>query len=274
MAREGRKNTVRTTLNRLSATMAGAVVGMAVAAAPVAGQEEESKEVIPGEVSGGVGLTSDYVFRGISQTDREPAIQGSLEYAIETGIAESSAYAGFWGSNVDFNDGDEAQVEIDVLFGLRGDVGDSGVSWDLGAIYYWYPGASSRLDYDFWEIVPQVGYQINDLVSVSGLYAFSPNYFADTGLAHYVEGGVSVTPELPFEGFDLSLDGTLGYQWIERNGRAGVDDYLNWSLGTTVSVKGIDFTVAYTDTDLSRSDCFSNTNICEGRFIFAVGAAF
>ena len=161
-----------------------------------------------------------------------------------------------------------------MLFGLRGDVGDSGVSWDLGAIYYWYPGASSRLDYDYWEVVPQVGYQINDLVSVSGLYAFSPNFFADTGLAHYVEGGVSVTPELPFEGFDLSLDGTLGYQWIERNGRAGVDDYLNWSLGTTVSVKGIDFTVAYTDTDLSRSDCFSNTNICEGRFVFAIGAAF
>ncbi len=255
---------MRTTLNKLPATIAGAVVGVVLAAAPVAGQEEETADVIPGEVTGGVALTSDYVFRGISQTDREPAIQGSLEYAIETGIANSSAYAGFWGSNVDFNDGDEASVEIDVLFGLRGDVGDSGVSWDLGAIYYWYPGASSRLDYDYWEILPQAEYAINDLVSVSGLYAFSPEFFADTGVAHYLQGGVSVTPPLPFEGFDLSLDGTVGYQWIESNSRAGVEDYLNWSLGATVSVKGLDFTVAYTDTDLSRSDCFSNTNLCEG----------
>jgi len=265
---------VRKTLNRLPATIAGAVVGVALAAAPVAGQEEETSEVFPGEVTGGVALTSDYVFRGISQTDGEPAIQGSLEYAIETGIAGSSAYAGFWGSNVDFDDGGEAHVEIDVLFGLRGDVGDTGFSWDLGAIYYWYPGASSRLDYDYWEIVPQVGYEINDLVSVSALYGFSPEFFGDTGLAHYVQGGVSVTPDLPFQGFDLSLDGTVGYQWIEDNSRAGAEDYLNWSLGATVSVKGLDFTVAYTDTDLSRSDCFSNTNLCEGRVIFAVGAAF
>lgn len=265
---------MRTTLNRLPAIVAGAVVGLAVAIGPVAGQEEEEKELIPGEVTGGVALTSDYVFRGISQTDREPAIQGSLEYAIETGIAGSSAYAGFWGSNVDFDDGGEAQVEIDVLFGLRGDVGETGLSWDLGAVYYWYPGASSRLDYDYWEVIPQVGYAINDIVSVSALYGYSPEFFADTGQAHYLEGGVSVTPELPFQGFDLSLDGTIGHQWVESNSRAGVEDYLTWTIGATVTVKGVDFTVAYVDTNLSRSDCFSNTDLCEGRVIFAVGAAF
>lgn len=235
---------------------------------------DTDEDIIPGEVSGGVALTSDYVFRGISQTDRDPAIQGSLEYAIETGIAGTSAYAGFWGSNVEFNDGDEAHVEIDVLFGLRGDVGDTGLSWDLGGVYYWYPGASSSLDYDYWEIVPQVGYAISDLVSVSALYAYSPKFFADTGNSHYVQGGVSVTPELPFRGFDLSVDGSVGYQWIESNSKAGVEDYLNWSIGTTVSVKSLDFTIAYTDTDLSRGDCFGNTNLCEGRFIFSIGAAF
>lgn len=235
---------------------------------------DTDEDIIPGEVSGGVALTSDYVFRGISQTDRNAAIQGTLEYAIETGIADTSAYAGFWGSNVEFNDGDEANAEIDVLFGLRGDIGDTGLSWDLGGIYYWYPGASSSLDYDFWEIVPQVGYAFNDLVSVGALYAYSPQFFADTGNGHYLSGAVSVTPPLPFEGFDLSLDGSLGYQWIENNSRAGVEDYLNWSIGATVSVKSLDFTVAYTDTDLSRSDCFGNTNLCEGRIIFAVSAAF
>lgn len=245
-----------------------------VVPAAMAEDTDSGEDVIPGTVSGGVALTSDYVFRGISQTDRDAAIQGSLEYAIETGIAGTSAYAGFWGSNVNFNDGDEAHAEIDVLFGLRGDIGDSGLSWDLGAIYYWYPGASSRLDYDYWEIIPKLEYAINDLVSVNATYAFSPNFFADTGLGNYVEGGVSVTPPLPFKGFDLSIDGAVGYQWIESNSKAGVEDYLNWTVGATVTVKSVDFTIAYTDTDLSRSDCFSNTNLCDGRVIFAVGAAF
>ena len=252
-----------------------AAVAFASAVPAAMAQDADTKEdVIPGEVSGGVALTSDYIFRGISQTDHDAAIQGSLEYAIKTGIAETSAYAGFWGSNVNFNDGDEAHAEIDVLFGLRGDVGDTGLSWDLGGIYYWYPGASSSLDYDFWEIVPQVDYAISDLVSVSALYAFSPQFFADTGYGNYVQGGVSVTPPLPFAGFDLSLDGSVGYQWIESNSKAGVEDYLNWSIGATVSVKSLDFTIAYTDTDLSRSDCFGNTNLCEGRVIFSVGASF
>ena len=253
---------------------AAAAFTMASAIPAAMAQDADSGDIIPGEVAGGVALTSDYLFRGISQTDHEPAIQGTLEYAIETGIAETSAYAGFWGSNVDFNDGDEAHVEIDVLFGLRGNVGDTGLSWDLGGIYYWYPGASSSLDYDYWEIVPQVEYAVNDLVSVGALYAYSPQFFADTGNAHYVQGGVSVTPPLPFAGFDLSIDGAVGYQWIESNSAAGVEDYLNWNIGATVSVKSLDFTIAYSDTNLSRSDCFGNTNLCEGRVIFSVGAAF
>ena len=56
------------------------------------------------DITGNVGLTTDYVFRGISQTDEKPAIQGGLDYAHSSG-----AYAGVWASNVDFNDGDVLQ---------------------------------------------------------------------------------------------------------------------------------------------------------------------
>lgn len=261
----------RTTI--LAAAAMGAMVGLQPALAADE-DTDDGDDPIPGEISAGVALTSDYIFRGISQTNHEPAIQGNLEYSIDTGVADTSAYAGFWGSNVNFEDGDEAQVEIDVLFGVRGDVGDSGLSWDLGALYYAYPGASSSLDYDYWEIPLQVDYAINDLVSVNAAYFFSPDYFGSTGLAHYVSGGASITPPLPFKGFDLAFDGSVGYQWIEDNSRAGVEDYLNWSLGATVTVKNIDFSVAYTDTDLSKSDCFSNTNLCDGRVVFTVATSF
>lgn len=254
--------------------LAVAAVGIVAGLQPALAADDETEDLIPGEISAGVALTSDYVFRGISQTDRDPAIQGNIEYSLETGVAGTSAYVGFWGSNVEFNDGDEAHLELDALFGLRGDIGDTGLSWDLGAIYYAYPGASSRLDYDYWEIPLQLDYAVNDLVSVNAAYFFSPDFFGSTGLGHYVSGGVSVTPPLPFKGFDLSLDGNVGYQWIEDNSRAGVEDYLNWSVGATVTAKSIDFSVAYTDTNLSKGDCFSNTNLCDGRVVFTVATSF
>ena len=91
-----------------------------------------------------VTLTSDYVFRGISQTDAHPAFQGALSFGQTAGL-----YLGLSGSNVDFNDGDEASVEIDLSGGYKWDWGP--VSLDGGVIYYAYPGASGRLDYDYWE---------------------------------------------------------------------------------------------------------------------------
>ncbi len=254
--------------------LAAAAVGMMVGLQPALAADEETDDPIPGEISAGAALTSDYVFRGISQTDGDPAVQGNIEYSIDTGVAGTSAYVGFWGSNVNFNDGGQAHLELDALFGLRGDVGDTDLSWDLGGIYYAYPGANSRLDYDYWEIPLQLDYAVNDLVSVNAAYFFSPDFFGSTGLGHYVSGGASVTPPLPFKGFDLSLDGKIGYQWIEKNNKAGVNDYLNWSLGATVTVKKIDFSIAYTDTSLSKGDCFSNTNVCDGRVVFTVATSF
>ena len=130
--------------------------GDASAAAPA---EEDSSW---GKIAGTVALTSDYMFRGISQTDNDPAVQGSLEYSYNTGFYNITPYLGFWGSNVDFNDGGDAHVELDTTFGFRGDLLDTGVSWDLGGIYYAYPGAG-RLDgessnYNYWEIPVRLSY--------------------------------------------------------------------------------------------------------------------
>ncbi|MFO1113370.1 MAG: TorF family putative porin [Rhodospirillales bacterium] len=95
-------------------------------------------------------------------TDNDPAVQGSLEYSYNTGFYNITPYIGFWGSNVDFDDGGNAHLELDTLFGFRGDLLDTGVSWDLGGIYYAYPGAG-RLDgessnYNYWEIPVKLTY--------------------------------------------------------------------------------------------------------------------
>ncbi|MBK8209752.1 MAG: hypothetical protein IPK78_06995 [Rhodospirillales bacterium] len=231
----------------------------------------EEDDIIPGTIAGTVALTSDYMFRGISQTDNNPAVQGSLEYSLDTGFHGITPYIGFWGSNVDFNDDDNATVEVDTLFGLRGPLLDTGVSWDLGGIYYAYPGASrsggTATNYDYWEIPVKLTYSpIEDLVSVGAAYYYSPDFFGGTGKANYVNGNVTVTPPVPY--VDLALFGGVGFQNIEDS-----KDYVDWTLGGKVTFKGVDFTIAYTDTNLTQSDLGGN-KLSDARVIFTVGAAF
>ena len=228
-----------------------------------------------GKIAGTVALTSDYMFRGISQTDNDPAVQGSLEYSYNTGFYNITPYLGFWGSNVDFDDGGNAHLELDTTFGFRGDLLDTGVSWDLGGIYYAYPGAG-RLDgqssnYNYWEIPVRLSYSpVPDLVTVGASYYYSPDFFAATGHANYVNGNVKVTPELPFlkDWAKLALFGAVGYQNIEH-----AKDYVDWTLGGIVTVKGVDFTIAYTDTNLTQADN-GGRKISDARAVFTVGAAF
>ncbi|MCW5698387.1 MAG: TorF family putative porin [Rhodospirillales bacterium] len=147
---------------------------------------------VPGEFSANIGIFSDYHFRGTSQTGEDPAIQGGIDYSLNTGIQDTSVYVGVWGSNVDFNDGDEAQVELDVYGGFAGTI--EGVDWQLGALGYLYPGASSSLNYDYVEVAASLGYTFYDLVTVGIGYNYSPTISAASGDGHYLQGTVSTSP--------------------------------------------------------------------------------
>ncbi len=85
------------------------------------------------ELTGTVTAVSDYDFRGITQTAHDPALQGSIDYAHSSGF-----YVGAWGSNVDFGDCCDENIEVDIYAGFRG--GET-ITYDVGAIYYTYPGA-------------------------------------------------------------------------------------------------------------------------------------
>ena len=97
-------------------------------------------------VSANVSFTSDYIWRGMTQSDG-PAIQGGFDYAAESGF-----YAGIWGSNVNFNDG--AGSELDYYFGYGFEAGAIGV--DLGYVAFDYPDNTAGLDFE--EIVIGLSY--------------------------------------------------------------------------------------------------------------------
>jgi hypothetical protein len=75
------------------------------------------------EVTGTVTVVSDYDFRGITQSAQDPALQGSIDYAHDSGF-----YIGAWASNIDFGDEFDADVEVDVYAGFRG---GEDVTWDV-----------------------------------------------------------------------------------------------------------------------------------------------
>jgi uncharacterized protein (TIGR02001 family) len=93
---------------------------------------------MPGPLSGNVSAFSQYVFRGLSQTDQHPALQGGADFAAENGI-----YLGAWGSNVnwfhDMNPSDTNHVEWDLYAGIK-QLLPKEFSYDLGIIHYSFPG--------------------------------------------------------------------------------------------------------------------------------------
>jgi len=184
------------------------------------------------KLSYNVGVVSDYVFRGVSQTQEDPAIQGGIDATYGIG------YAGVWASNVDFG-ADDPSAEIDLYAGVRPTIGDTSI--DLGVLYYGYakdkgltPGS-----YSYVELKAAASRPVGP--ATFGLAAYySPEFPGKTGDAIYYEvnGSVPVMEK-------LTLSGALGHQEINKAG-----DYATWNLGLTYAVTdklGLD--VRYSDTD-------------------------
>ena len=213
---------------------------------------------IPGDFSANVGIVSEYAFRGVQQSDENLAIQGGFDWSHDSGV-----YAGVWGSNVDFNDGDEANVEIDLYAGYAG--GFSGFTYDVGILYYAYPGADNDLNYDYVEGKFTLGYDFG-VLALSGSIFYSPEFFADSDDAVYYSGDVEVP--LPY---DFTLTGHIGRQTIDDNAAFALPDYTDWGIGIGYTLAGFDLSATYIDTDLSDSECADG---CDGRVIFGISRSF
>lgn len=102
------------------------------------------------EITANVALTTDYVWRGTSQNQEDPALQGGFDYAHESGF-----YAGVWGSNVNFGG---ASTELDFYAGWGTEL-DGGVALDFGVIRYAYQGSDIASDLDFTEAYAGISYK-------------------------------------------------------------------------------------------------------------------
>lgn len=179
------------------------------------------------EVSGNVALGTDYIFRGVSQTDNSLAISGGFDYAHDSGF-----YAGTWASNVDSTFFVGAEIEWDLYLGWSGEF--NGVGVDVGALAYIYPESNPSQDTYEYHIgvskdfeVASVGYTIN----------YSDDWF-NLGDALYHDFGVEV-PAGP-----VTIAAHYGITDIDTTGA----DYEDFSLGASTEYGGIGFDLTYTGT--------------------------
>ena len=224
--------------------------------------QEAAESEGPISVSANITLASEYVFRGVTQSDENPAIQGGIDLGYDAGN-DIGLYLGLWASNVDFNDDDEATIETDLYGGINYAFGD--FIADAGFIYYAYPGAEDSLNYDFWELQGKLTYNF-DFASVTGSINYSPDYFGGSGDSMYYKLAASVP--LPL---DLTLNAYAAHQDVDDNTAFVLPDYTDWGVGLAYSYEGFDFGVNYIDTDMSKSECADG---CEARVVFSISKKF
>lgn len=210
-----------------------------------------------GEFSMTVTATSDYDFRGVTQTSQDPALQLSLDWAADNGL-----YVGAWGSNVDFGRCCDESVELDLYAGFAG--GDEeGLTYDVGGVYYLYPGAE---DLDYPEVYAGVAYGIFD----AKLW-YSWDFFGLDESAYYLEGNMNIP--LPS---DFGLVVHVGYSDGDAfDNVVGFESYFDWSVGVAKTIGGFDMELKWVDgsdwkeLDGTPGDVLSS----EARVIFSVSTS-
>lgn len=203
-------------------------------AAPATQDDAAAEEEPASNLTWNLSVTSDYVFRGISQSNRKPALQGGLDYAF----GDSGFYVGTWGSNIDFQDADGPDIEIDTYVGWNHDLSDD---WnlDLMATRYNYFGARDVYgDIDYNEFIGKIAY--HDMYTFEVGYA---NDYANSGyssLYYNLSGSWDV-------GNDFSLSAGVGHTDFSD----GVEGYNDWNIGLTRQFGPVEASLNYYDTNVS-----------------------
>ena len=218
-----------------------AATALSLAAFAASAQEAESP------YSWNVTAVSDYVFRGVSQTDEDPTLQASFPYTSPVGL-----YAGVWGSGVDFGPGDPS-TEVDFLIGYGFDVTDN-VNFDVLFNRYTYPGAS-ELNYN--ELITTTTFAEQYKLTVAYTNDLSGS---DTKSWYYGVGGEWGLPN------DFVLSANVGRSTLEREQGK---DYTDFNVGVSRQFGLFNLGLGFHGTDGNGRD--NNGRLADNRVVFTVG---
>lgn len=246
-------------------TLIAAAVAAACAAPAFA---QEAAPASPHTLTANVGIVSDYLFRGISQSGGGPAIQGGVDYSHSSGF-----YAGTWMSSVNWvNDtivGASKSMEWDFYGGYKGAFAED-FGYDLGIIAYTYPGTQpdNTVSPDTTELYAALSWK---WFTVKYSHAISPNFVgwgtadgaAKSKNSNYIE--LNGAYDL---GDGWGLMAHVGHQKVKDFDKAGqpgsatddaVASYTDWNVGVSKDIGFGLVTVKYSDTD-AKTNCVAGAN--------------
>ncbi|HEY5965724.1 MAG TPA: TorF family putative porin [Xanthobacteraceae bacterium] len=214
---------------------------------------ESAKSQLEFEVRGG--LTSDYVYRGVTLSDRKPAVGMAVEGTYNL------FYAGVAVASVRLPT--QPAAEISLSGGVRPVLGP--VEFDFGMTYFGYPGeapAAESNGINYWEAALRAGTKLGESVRIAGGFAYSPNVSNTGAWSSYAAGGLGydVPGHLLPRDFAVSFTAATGYSWFGHQsvdlGGFPLPAYLNWQAGVTITRKMLNLDLRYHDTNLTKENCF------------------
>ena len=262
----------------LAALSAGGAWAQTPAPAPAAAPAAAAAAAAPApepdfSFSSNVGLFSQYVFRGISQTDEKPAIQGGFDLSHKSGL-----YVGTWASNISWiSDGSpdvSAPLEWDFYGGYKWTLPADFVA-DFGALYYWYPGTypNNFTSPNTTELYAALNWK---MLQVKYSYSVNNTFgFADSSGSYYVEGNVNwdVIDKVNDIVGKVTLIAHVGYQDYKNYGDYS---YTDWKVGASTELWGVTVGIFGTGTN-ANSALYTNRfgkNISENQFVGFVQKTF
>lgn len=226
------------------------LLALAVAAAltsPMALAQEETEK--PWEVS--LAFMNDYKYRGISQTNGDPAVQLSLDWSHDSGF-----YLGTFLSNVDFVPGDGADIEWDLYAGFNWSLSDN-ITADISYVQYMYP--FDNADYDYGELIGSLTF----FDAITTTLGYSNDVFnSDEGGLYYAVSGTAQV-----EAF--SFTASVGYYDLDDVAGGGITDY---SVAVSRDIGPLNVSLGYYDTNGKLEDYFGDNG--KGKAILTFSTSF
>jgi uncharacterized protein (TIGR02001 family) len=228
-------------------------------------------------INGSATVVTDYRFRGLSQTNKNFAVQSSLTVTHESGL-----YISTWGSSIDDYIADGSNQEIDLIAGYKHTF--SGTIIDVGALYYFYPGSQQgvhlaglpKYNSDFIEPYVAVSHTLGPVTG-----KLTANYAPKQKALNYglgkednLYGALDLSAAVPNTGFGVSAH--LGHNFT-KSALSLARTYTDWGAGVTYTYKAITFGVSYVDTNLPKgfySSPFSGKDEAKAGVVGSIGVSF
>ena len=274
-----------------------AMAALAFSAAPAFAADMPVKAVKAAEppawdIAFGSAIASDYIWRGITQSNHNPSVAAYFEprYALNK---DTQLYAGIGGASISFPN--RAAAEIDLYAGFRPTIGK--FAFDFGVWYYWYPGGQcfnvnaggdcatnadattgglplngnfAKKDWSFFEVYAKVNYALTDQITLGGFVYYSPNVLNTGADGVFFGGNVKYAFPAMANGMQWYVSGEVGYWDLgtsdafygNSNFPNGVPytSYTTWNVGFGWTWKVFTVDLRYIDTDLSKADCNAFTS--------------